>query len=78
MQPLQLNYKMAPDVCWVCGVEEEGGVGGLEVLIWGDREEGGVSKVLEDVVEKEKELEDNERKDVATGRRCWYGRRRMG
>ena len=48
------------------------------MLIWGDREEGGVSKVLEDVVEKEKELEDNERKDVATGRRCWYGRRRMG
>ena len=47
MIPLQLNSKMAPDVCWVLGVEESG-----------------VSVVLEDVVEEEKELEDDERKDV--------------
>ena len=31
--PLQLNYKMVPDVCWVYGVEE-GGVGGLEVMLF--------------------------------------------
>ena len=36
----------------------------MEVLIRGDGEEGGVSEVLEDVVEEEKELEDDERKDV--------------
>ena len=29
----------------------------------GDGEEGGVSEVLEDVVEEEEELEDDERKD---------------
>ena len=44
MIQLQLNSKMAPDVCWVLGVEESG-----------------VSVVLEDVVEEEKELEDDEK-----------------
>ena len=37
-------------------------MGGLEVLIGRDGEEGGVSEVLEDVVEEEKELEDDESK----------------
>ena len=53
---MQLNCKMAPDVFWVRGVEEGGGVGGLLVLIEGDGEEGGVSELLADVLEKEKEL----------------------
>ena len=39
-------------------------MGGLGVLTGGDGEEGGVSEVLEDVVEEEEDLEVDERKDV--------------
>ena len=39
-------------------------MGGLEVLIGWDGEGGGVSEVLDDVMEEEKKLEDCETKDV--------------